>query len=64
MVDDCVDNSIDTLRHSFQGDDRVVLEYEGSAPSWVSTLSLTEYSESEITTELESEDWLDPFFNE
>jgi hypothetical protein len=33
MVDDCVQTSVSTLRHSISGADRVILKYNGTQPS-------------------------------
>lgn len=59
MIDDCVETSIDTLRHSVAGEDKVVLKYIGSDPAWVSTLGLIKYTEAEIREELATSTWVD-----
>ena len=45
------------LRYSNDGS-LVVLKYEGSMPASVSALRPTEYTYAEITTEMETADWL------
>lgn len=61
MVADCQETSINTLRHTTQGTDKVLLKYTGADPSWVTSLGLTKYTYAEIIAELKTEDWaLDP----
>lgn len=57
MIDDCEEDSFDSLRHSVAGTDRVVLKYDGSDPAWVATLSLTKYTHAAILTEMSTTDW-------
>lgn len=58
-IDDCVQTSNSTLRHSMQGTDRVVLKYIGTDPSWITSLSLTKYTHAEILIEMAGVDWHD-----
>ena len=58
MIDDCVQESFDTLRHSVQGTDRVILKYNGADPAWVASLSLTKYDHAGILAEINGNaDW-------
>lgn len=57
MIDDCQQDSFDTLRHSISGDDRVILKFDGDNPIWVSSLGLTTLTHSEILAELKTSDW-------
>jgi hypothetical protein len=55
MIDDCCEDSFDTLRHSLQGTDRIVLKWIGDTPA--SVVGYTQYSHSEILTEMAGPDW-------
>lgn len=57
MIDDCQQNSFDTLRHSIAGTDRVVLKFTGDDPAWVASLGLTTKTHSEILSDLSGTDW-------
>jgi hypothetical protein len=55
MVDDCVQTSVSTLRHSISGADRVILKYNGTQPS--SLTGYTEYTHSQMSTIVEGIEW-------
>ena len=57
MIDDCQENSFDTLRHSIAGIDRVVLKFAGDNPAWISTLGITTRTHAEILSDLSGTDW-------
>ncbi len=57
IVADCQQTGMSTLRHSVSGTDRVVLKYNGDAPTWVATLGLTEQTHTEILSTLGGADW-------
>lgn len=57
MIDDCKETSIDTLRHSMQGVDRVILKWEGSTPS--SLTGYDQYNHSEILVEVAKSEWIE-----
>lgn len=60
MIDDSVNNSLDDLRSSVYGPDRVILKFQGNAPDSVS--AYTKYTHSQITdiTRDPDGDWI-PF---
>ena len=55
MIDDCLEDSTSTLRHSIAGVDRVVLKYNGAQPASLS--GYTEYDHAAILTEMAGTDW-------
>jgi len=55
MVDDACETSLDTLRHTVSGDDLVLLKWVGDTPA--SLEGYTQYTHSEIMTELSNEEW-------
>lgn len=57
MVDQCIETSIDDLRHTTSGTDRVILKWDGATPSLLS--SYTTHTYSDILTILNEEggDW-------
>ena len=58
MVDNAVERSRDNLRHSIQGEDRVILKYSGSDPACFD--GYTKYNHSEILEIVRGEDWTAP----
>jgi len=58
MVDAAMESSFDTLRHSVQGADRVVLKYEGERPSVFDGIDT--HTHSEILTIMSGPDWTAP----
>jgi hypothetical protein len=57
MIENAQETSIETLRHSIKGTDRVILKYEGSKPRCF--YGIDTYSHSEILLELQKEEWTD-----
>jgi hypothetical protein len=57
MIDDCHESSFESLRHTTQGTDKVLLKYSGDDPAWIVTLGLIKYSYSEILSILSETDW-------
>lgn len=57
MIENAIEISRDTLRHSTKGTDKVILKYEGSKPRCFFGIDV--YSHSEILTEINNEDWID-----
>jgi hypothetical protein len=55
MIDVAAETSFATLRHTVSGDDKVILKWTGSTPSELS--AYTQYTHSEILTELEAPEW-------
>ena len=55
MIDACAETSFDTLRHSVQGVDRVVLKWIGAMPAVMS--GYTQYSYNEILIEMAKDEW-------
>lgn len=63
MIDACLENSVDTLRHTISGTNKVILKWVDDTPTSLS--SYTIYTYSEILTILNDEngDWYtDPNF--
>ena len=58
MIDAAMESSFDTLRHSVQGADRVVLKYEGERPSVFDGIDT--HTHSEILTIMSGPDWTAP----
>ena len=58
MVDNAVERSRDTLRHSIQGEDRVILKYSGD--DFECFDGHTKYNHSEILEIVHGEDWVAP----
>ena len=58
MMDTAMESSFDTLRHSVQGADRVVLKYEGERPSVFDGIDT--HTHSEILTIMSGPDWTAP----
>ena len=58
MMDAAMESSFDTLRHSVQGADRVVLKYEGERPSVFDGIDT--HTHSEILTIMSGPDWTAP----
>ena len=58
MVENAIETSRDTLRHSIQGDDKVILKYSGNDP--VCFDGYTKYNHSEILEIVHGEDWTAP----
>ena len=57
MIDACAETSFDTLRHTTEGTDRVILKWTGSTPPVM--VGYTQYNHEEILAELEDPDWWD-----
>ena len=55
MIANAVETSLNTLRHSISGTDRVILKYEGAKPSCFRGINT--YTHSQILTELQGSDW-------
>ena len=55
MIDDCCETSFDTLRHSTQGVDRVILKWVGDTPA--SMVGYVQYSYAEILVEIAKPEW-------
>jgi len=55
MMNNAMEYSINYLRHSVTGSDRVILKYEGAKPSCFR--GMTTYTHSQILTELQGSDW-------
>ena len=55
IIELVVESNINSLRHSVQGEDRVVLKYEGETPSLLA--SYTAYTHEEILVEMATADW-------
>ena len=58
MIDAAMESCFDTLRHSVQGADRVVLKYEGERPSVFDGIDT--HTHSEILTIMSGPDWTAP----
>ena len=58
MIENAVETSRDTLRHSIQGDDKVTLKYSGDDPACFD--GHTKYNHSEILEIVRGEDWTVP----
>jgi hypothetical protein len=55
IMDLVVESNINSLRHSVQGEDRVVLKYEGETPALLA--SYTAYTHEEILVEMATDTW-------
>ena len=58
MMDAAMESSFDTLRHSVQGADRVVLKYEGEKPSVFDGIAT--HTHAEILAIMSGPDWTSP----
>ena len=58
MMEVAMESSFDTLRHSVQGADRVVLKYEGEKPSVFD--GITTYTHAETLEIMSGPDWTPP----
>ena len=58
MIGAAIQTSFDTLRHSVQGTDRVVLKYKGSKPSVFD--GITTHTHEEILAIMRGPDWTQP----
>ncbi len=58
MMDAAMESSFDTLRHSVQGADRVVLKYEGEKPSVFD--GITTYTHAGTLEIMSGPDWTAP----
>ena len=58
MMENIVESGRDTLRHSIQGDDKVILKYSGNDPACFD--GYTKYNHSEILEIVHGEDWTAP----
>ena len=61
MMDAAMESSFDTLRHSVQGADRVVLKYEGEKPSVFD--GITTYTHAGTLEIMSGPDWTAPVPN-
>ena len=61
MMDAAMESSFDTLRHSVQGADRVVLKYEGEKPSVFD--GITTYTHAGTLEIMSGPDWTAPIPN-
>ena len=55
MISSSIQTSIDTLRHTVSGTDKVILKWDGDTPSCFD--GMTTYNHSEILTELAKSTW-------
>ena len=55
MISSSLETSIDTLRHTVTGTDKVILKWDGDTPSCFD--GMTTYNHSEILTELAKSTW-------
>jgi len=55
MIDNARETNRDTLRHSVQGEDRVILKYSGADPECFS--GYTKLTHTEIRAIIQGEDW-------
>lgn len=55
MINDCKETSIDTLRHSMQGIDRIILKWEGDTPA--SLIGYDQYNHTDILVEVAKTEW-------
>ena len=55
MISSSLETSIDTLRHTVAGTDKVILKWDGDTPSCFD--GITTYNYSEILTELAKSTW-------
>jgi len=58
MMEAAMESSFDTLRHSVQGTDRVVLKYEGEKPSVFDGIDTHTHSETLVI--MSGPDWTSP----
>ena len=55
LISSSLETSIDTLRHTVTGTDKVILKWDGDTPSCFD--GMTTYNHSEILTELAKSTW-------
>lgn len=57
IIDDCIQTSVYTLAKSVDGS-QSILKWKGDPPSWVATLGLSTYTNSEIRILAKTAPWL------
>ena len=55
MINRAIETGRDALRHSIQGEDRVILKYSGTDPECFS--DYTKFTHAEIRVTVQGEDW-------
>ena len=55
MIDDTAETSFDTLRHTTQGEDKIILKWKGDTPA--SLVGYTQYTYAEILEEIQNPEW-------
>lgn len=60
MIDECLEQSIDHLRHSIVAPDRVVLKTAEDTPTPAILSGYPSYTHEQILAEMQTVDWTDP----
>ena len=59
ILNDCLETSMNTLAKSVDGT-QAILKWKGDPPAWVTTLSLSTYTQSQIRALCKTAPWMPP----